>query len=56
MTPRLPEPFGRVGLDLPGAGPQPTEKRVKITDGWGGSRHVLFLACREGVKNTAGAP
>ena len=54
MTPRLrglcewPEPFGRVGLGLPGAGPQATEKRVKITDGWGGSRHVLFLAGREG--------
>ena len=28
-------------------GSQATKKRVKITDGWGGPRHVLFQACRE---------
>ena len=29
-------------------GPQATGKRVKITDGWGRARRVLFQACREG--------
>ena len=29
-------------------GPQAIEKRVKITAGWGGPRHILFQACREG--------
>ena len=29
-------------------GPQATEKRVKITAGLGGPRHVLLQACREG--------
>ena len=46
-----PELFGRVGLGLLGEGAQATEKGVKITAWWGGPRHVLFQACREGSGN-----
>ena len=39
-----------------GLGPQAIEKRVKITAGWGGPRHVSFQACREGsVKHCWGS-
>ena len=40
-----------LGTSRPGPtreGGQTTEKRVKITAGWGGPRHILFQACREG--------
>ena len=38
----------RPGPARGGREPQATEKIVKFTAGWGGSRHVLFQACGEG--------